>query len=281
MNAEDIYLDIGIKIHLRQWLPDPSSDSHLRSYLLLHGLSSNARTWNQVAERLSTAGHQVAAIDQRGHGLSDKPDSGYDFATVTRDLQQVIQQLAWDDPVLVGQSWGGNVLLEHAARYPGTVRGYIFVDGGFLNLGERGSWEQIKVELRPPDLAGMPLKLITEHIRGAHPDWTEEGVQGTLGNFEILPDQTVKPWLSLDHHLEILKAMYDQDPPALYPKVKEPVLICAADDGGARMPVKREQVKAAAAGLEKAAVIWFPNAAHDIHVDQPEQLTETILAFQS
>ncbi|MEJ2447997.1 MAG: alpha/beta hydrolase [Anaerolineales bacterium] len=281
MNAEEVYLDIGIKIHLRQWLPKHHPDSHLRSYLLLHGLSSNARTWDQVAERLCTAGHQVAAIDQRGHGLSEKPDSGYDFATVTRDLQQVIQQLAWDDPVLVGQSWGGNVLLEHAARYPGTAREYIFVDGGFLNLGDRGSWEQIKVELRPPDLAGMPLKLITEHIRSAHPDWSEEGIQGTLGNFEVLPDQTVKPWLTLEHHLEILKAMYDQDPPALYPKIKEPILICAADDGGARMPVKREQVKAAADGLKKAEVIWFPNAAHDIHVDQPEQLTKAILAFQT
>lgn len=281
MNAEDIYLDIGIKIHLRQWFPDPNLDSHPQSYLLLHGLSSNARTWDLVADRLSTLGHQVTAIDQRGHGLSDKPDSGYDFATITGDLQSIIQQLAWDDPVLIGQSWGGNVLLEHAARYPGTVRGYIFVDGGFLNLGERGLWDQIKVELRPPDLAGMPLKLITEHTRKAHPNWSEDGIQGTLGNFEILPDQTVKPWLALDHHMEILKAMYEQDPPTLYPKVKEPVLICAADDGGAHMPVKREQVKAAAAGLEKAEVIWFPNSVHDIHVDQPEQLTEAILAFQT
>ncbi len=52
-------------------------------FLLVHGLASNARTWDGVAARLAAEGHPVVAIDQRGHGLSDKPDDGYDYATVT------------------------------------------------------------------------------------------------------------------------------------------------------------------------------------------------------
>ena len=58
--------------------------------LLVHGLASNARLWDGVAARLAELGHPVAAVDQRGHGHSDKPDTGYDFATLTADLAAVI-----------------------------------------------------------------------------------------------------------------------------------------------------------------------------------------------
>ena len=46
-------------------------------FLLVHGLASTARTWELVMPLLADAGHPVAAIDQRGHGLSDKPDDDY------------------------------------------------------------------------------------------------------------------------------------------------------------------------------------------------------------
>ncbi len=279
MKPEDIYLDIGFKIHLRLWIPEGFQETDHPSYVLLHGLSSNARTWDQVAGRLAESGSRAAAIDQRGHGLSEKPDSGYDFETMVRDLQLVLQKLSWDKPILAGQSWGGNLLLEFAARHPGVSSGYVWVDGGYINLAERGSWEEVKSELKPPALEGTPYLQIAERIRQAHPGWSEAGIQATLGNFEILADQTVRPWLTLDRHLRILRAMYDQDPPALYPRVEEPVLICAADDGGSRIGFKRSQVQAAAASLPLAETLWFPGSAHDIHVDQPDRLAEILRAF--
>ena len=280
MQPEDHYLEIGIRAHLRLWSPDPSRADQSPPYILLHGLSSNARTWDQVAARLADSGRRSAAIDQRGHGLSGKPEDGYDFGSITRDLEHILQQLDWEAPILVGQSWGGNVLLEFAARHPGLAAGYVFVDGGFINLGKRGTWEEVKTELRPPDLIGTPRPQITDRIRHMHPDWSEEGIQGTLGNFEILEDDTIRPWLTLDRHLQILHAMYEQDPAALYPKVQEPVLICAADDGGDRMPFKRAQIQDALAVIDQAQVLWFPGSAHDIHVDQPEQLAHALLAFE-
>src|SRR4029453_16181489 len=54
--------------------------------LLLHGLASNARIWDGVGPRLVGAGLRVVALDLRGHGASDQPGSGYDFAIVGRDL---------------------------------------------------------------------------------------------------------------------------------------------------------------------------------------------------
>ena len=277
MTPEDIFLNVGIQIHLRLWQPAAQRGKKKRSFVLLHGLSSNAQTWDLVASRLALAGHQVAAIDQRGHGISEKPDQGYGFSTFTNDLYQILQQLGWEQPVLVGQSWGGNVLLDFAAQFPGTAQGYVFVDGGFLNLQERGPWEQSAIELRPPDLSGIHRSQIADRIRQMHPGWAEQGIEATLGNFEILPDQTVRPWLTIERHMMILKSMFEQDLSAQFPRVQEPVLICAADDGSDRMPFKQKQVQAAELALKQVWVRWFPDCAHDIHIDQPAQLADAIM----
>ena len=273
MNPIERFIDVGVKLHIREW----PGDADKTPFLLVHGLSSNALTWNQVGEKLAEAGHPVVAVDQRGHGLSEKPDSGYDFATVTADLRDLIAALRWEKPVMVGQSWGGNVMLEFGARYPGVAQRFVFVDGGFLNLRQRGSWESIAVDLKPPDLNGTPRAQMKAWIRQSHPDWGETGWEATLGNFETMPDGTVRPWLTLARHLEILRAMYDQNPVALYPQVAEPVLICVADDGTAWTERKKEQLQLAEKGLRQVSVVWFIGAAHDIHVDQPAALVQNLL----
>jgi pimeloyl-ACP methyl ester carboxylesterase len=179
--------------------------------------------------------------------------------------------------ILAGQSWGGNVVLEAAARYPELAVGLIFVDGGFLDLKARGKWEDIERELRPPTIAGMPKQEIVERIGAMHPGWIPDGVEMTLGNFEILQDETVRPWLNLNNHMAILRALYDQDVKTLYPSVKQHTVICAADDGTDWTSRKKVQVEQAQRLLRSSEVHWFSGAAHDIHVDKPEELTEQLL----
>lgn len=280
MTPQDRFIDIGFRLHTHEWLPGAANPAK-PPFLLVHGLASNARTWDEVGELLSAKGYPVVAIDQRGHGLSEKPDDGYDFASITRDLRLVVEKLGWHRPILAGQSWGGNVLLEFGARYPSVARQLIFVDGGFLDLQERGPWETVATELRPPNMTGTPRTQIAALIHQSHPHWSNAGVEATLHNFETLPDGTVRPWLTLDRHMKILRALYDQKTAELYPQVQEPVLICVADDGSDWAARKRKQVQAAASGLRQAEVTWFPGAAHDIHVDQPSALTTRILEFST
>lgn len=265
----------GLRLHIREW---PGA---LRSFVLLHGLASNASTWDAVATRLAAHGHHVVAVDQRGHGLSDKPDDGYEFSEMVGDLARLLKSLELDAPVIAGQSWGGNVVLAFAAAYPGVAHRLVLVDGGFIDLQMRpeASWERVASELRPPDLAGLPRSLLKERIRAAHPDWSDDGVEATLANFEILADGTVRPWLTLPRHMSILRAMWDQRPTTLYPLVTTPVTIVVAEDPGnpAWMEIKHSQVHAAAAALPKASVHWFPSTAHDIHVHRPAELATLML----
>lgn len=278
MTVEDCFVEIGnpgLTLRVRHW-PGPK-----RPFVLVHGLASNCHTWDLTAERLAAAGHRVIAVDQRGHGLSDKPDEGYDFATITTDLAHLLAALEVTQPIMLGQSWGGNVLLEFGARYPELARGLGFIDGGFIDLQARpeASWERVAQELKPPDLTGTPREQMKAYMRLSHPDWPEAGIEATLANFETLPDGTVRAWLTLSRHLLILRAMWEQQPQALYPHVTVPVLICVAEDRNNRAwsKTKAGQVAAAQSGLPQAEVHWFEDTDHDLHIQRPEALVALLL----
>jgi pimeloyl-ACP methyl ester carboxylesterase len=275
MQPRDDFVEAGIKVHVREW------DGHRTPFVLLHGLASNCRTWDGVAQRLAAAGHRVVAVDQRGHGLSEKPAGGYDFATFAADLARLVEARKLSRPILVGQSWGGNLLLEFGVRYPGLAAGLGFIDGGFIDFQSRpdATWERISTELRPPDLLGTPRETLKQWIQAAHPGWTEAGVEATLANFETLPDGSVRPWLTLPRHMAMLRALWEQRLADLCPRVTEPVLVCAARDPNnpGWMPIKSRQVTAIYGCLPRCTVHWFEDTDHDIHVQRPEALAGLFL----
>jgi pimeloyl-ACP methyl ester carboxylesterase len=239
--------------------------------LLVHGLASNARLWDGVAARLAELGHPVAAVDLRGHGRSDKPDAGYDFATLTADLVAVITGLGWDRPLVAGQSWGGNVVLELAINHPGATRAIAGVDGGTIELARHfPTWEAARHALAPPRLAGLEAAELEADIRSLHPDWPESGIRGSLENLEVRADGTVAPWLTLPRHLTILKGLWQHRPSERYALVPVPVLLVPAGDG--------RQAAAAQAALPRAKTRPFPGADHDIHAQHPVELAELLHA---
>ena len=266
----------GIALHALRWDGGPGTP-----FVLVHGLASCARLWDGVAAELSAAGHPVLALDQRGHGRSDKPeagpDAGYDMATVSGDLAEVVRASGFERPVVVGQSWGGNVVVELAARFPGLARAIGCVDGGAIDLAARyPDWEQCARELRPPPLAGTPSDELERMLREAHPDWPEAGIQGTLACFERRDDGTVAPWLTLDRHLHVLRGLWDHRPAERLPLVHEPVLFLVADgpqrDGGDDERRAFERVAHLAPG---ARVEWLVGD-HDLHAQQPSRVAALV-----
>ena len=255
-------------------------DGPLTPVLLVHGLASNARLWDGVAQHLAAAGHPVAAVDQRGHGLSSKPEHGYDFATLTSDLGFLVEQLGWGGrpPMVAGQSWGGNVVLDLAANRPGVARGITLVDGGTIELASRfADWPTAEAALAPPPLIGTAYDAFERMVRAHHPDWPESGVAGALANMEVMPDGTIRPWLSRENHMRILRRLLEHRPRHLYPKVEVPVLVLMADDRANPrwMAGKREEVAAAEAGLARADVHWM-EGDHDLHAQYPERVAGLI-----
>jgi pimeloyl-ACP methyl ester carboxylesterase len=276
----------GVDLRVLRWESNAGSiDRHEPPFLLVHGLASNARLWDGVARRLAEAGRLAAAVDLRGHGRSERPDSGYDFATIAEDLRALIAALGpdFDRPILVGQSWGANVILDFAVRYPALIRGIVLVDGGLTDLRDAfPTWEICWDRLAPPQLVGLPLSSVEGYFRSAHADWPQEGFEGSLGNFEIREDRTIAPWLSRDHHKAILEAMWGQRTADLWRSLRVPALIVPVDgDESDWTAAKRAGAEAALAATEAAGVparlAWF-KGDHDIHAQHPAELTEAILA---
>ena len=278
MDTRRVPVADGVELAADLWSPaDPAP--HPVPFVLVHGLASNARMWDGVAARLNDRGYPAVTVDLRGHGRSTKIDGRYDVPTVADDLATLIERLGLDRPVVAGQSWGGNVVIELAARHPSIARGIVCVDGGWFEPSATfPSWEACRDALAPPRLAGRRLSEIEGYLRSAHRDWPEAGIQGTLANFEQFPDGTIAPWLTFDRHIAVLRGMWEHHPSARYGDVKVPVLLLPAGSGelDERAQGRASAVEAARAALPNARVHLFVGD-HDIHAQHPIEVADVMI----
>jgi esterase len=119
----DVVLD-GLRLHLvdRGRPGDPA-------VLLLHGFNQTARSWDEFAERIATEGCRAVAIDQRGHGDSDRAPAGdYSRESMADDPVRLADALGIERFALVGMSMGAVHAVLAAVRYPARVRALVIVD---------------------------------------------------------------------------------------------------------------------------------------------------------
>jgi pimeloyl-ACP methyl ester carboxylesterase len=273
LSDDVVTLPDGPRLALRR------ADGVRRPFLLVHGLASNARLWDGVARRLAAAGHEVVAVDQRGHGLSEETVDGYDTSTAASDLSSLITALGWTGdrmPVVAGQSWGGNVVLTVAAVH-GGVAAIALVDGGWIHLSDRfPTFEECWEQLAPPRFDHLTRAELVERSQGWNADWPEEGRAGSLANFADNADGTVRPHLSREHHRSIVHSLWADDPRPLYARVNVPTLLMAAVD---TIPTSSTPVTEALETIPDAEVSWYVGAHHDLHAQLPDRCAADLLAL--
>lgn len=105
--------------------------------LFIHGFSQCTLSWNKQLKSDLADDFRLVALDIRGHGLSDKPQGAYgDSQLWADDINAVITTLGLDKPVLVGWSYGVQIMCDYL-RYYGDeqISGLNFVAGA-SKLGE-------------------------------------------------------------------------------------------------------------------------------------------------
>jgi pimeloyl-ACP methyl ester carboxylesterase len=254
-------------------------------FVLLHGLSSNALLWRGVANELARLGFRSVSVDQRGHGLSDKPEGPYDLETVTDDLFALLNSDGLEGisrPVIAGQSWGANVVVEFGARFPGLARGIVAVDGGFIDLQSVfPNWEDCAEQMAPPRLAGTPFAQLEKWMSASHSDWPAGAIDDMLGFVQRHSDGTASPWLSFENHLKVLRGLWEHRPPERYPHISDPVWFIAARNKGTSSgwaATKEMGVELAQQHLSRSRVTWFDGADHDLHAQHPKQVAELLVS---
>jgi pimeloyl-ACP methyl ester carboxylesterase len=257
----------SVQLAVREWsLPNTRP-----SIVLVHGLSSNSLLWADAAAELAQLGYHVVALDLRGHGLSSKPDGGYDVQTVAGDVAALIQSLGLDRPVVVGQSWGGNIALELAHRHPDATRGVCGVDGGLIALAQQfASWEQCADAMKPPRLAGISSADFDNMILKQYSGWPEAAVRGTLACMHRHDDGTLSPCLTFERHMLALHGLWLHRPHEALCHVPHPVLFTLADCDDAQSKAKRDNYQAASRDNQRVRLEWFASSHHDVHAQHPE-----------
>lgn len=269
----------GVRLHVREW-PGDSCGA-----LLIHGLASTSRIWDLVAPRLARAGLRAVAYDQRGHGRSSKPSSGYGFDPTSADAAAVIRTLGLRKPVAVGHSWGANVALELAVRRPRSVGACVLIDGGFASLRDRFDWRTAKEALAPPQMAGTHIEEFLGRLRtwlGGVMTITPEVEETFLSLVEVDREGRIRPRLSRANHLRILRSMWEQDTLALLRRVRVRTLVVAVrsapgtPDSADFMEQKRRAADAVRSIGWPVRFEWI-DGIHDVPLQRPEAVARRIL----
>lgn len=277
VSPDDRVTHVGdLAFHLRVW----SERGH--PIVLVHGLASSSQIWNLVAPALA-ARYQVIAYDQRGHGESDKPETGYDLPTFVADLHGIIQSLGLTRPALVGHSWGGNLVLQYAVTYPDVVSHLALIDGGFIEIQLRDgmTWEVAEKEMAPPDIS-MPLAAFVERLRTRLGSiYSDEVRDAILGNVWIDQRGVVRPRLTRERHMLLARALWEHRPSQLYERVSCPTLVVAAEPPGLaadpeRLRWKRRALALAEQRLPRSRIVWMRETIHDIPLHRPADLASAI-----
>ncbi|MDA8044920.1 MAG: alpha/beta hydrolase [Actinomycetota bacterium] len=120
--------------------------------LFVHGYSCDSHDWSwQIPHFVEH--HRVIAMDNRGHGRSSVPDTGYDHGDFAADTAGLIDHLGCGPVVAIGHSLGGVIVSTLAIERPDLVRAVVSVDPGYL----------------VPDAMGQALGPVIEALQAEDP----------------------------------------------------------------------------------------------------------------
>lgn len=97
--------------------------------VFLHGVMGFTANWRRIAKAFEHE-FQVLVYDQRGHGRSFQPSTGYGPEDYADDLEKILDELGWEQISLVGHSLGGRVAFHFATQHPDRVTQLVIEDIG-------------------------------------------------------------------------------------------------------------------------------------------------------
>ena len=153
----------GVKLHYLDW------GGNGEALLFLTSLGGTAEDFQPLAIRFRDRFH-VLGLTRRGQGRSDKPNAGYDTATLVEDIRAFLDLRKIKRATLVGYSLAGNELTEFAALYPKRVAKLVYLDAAYdlpenAELGRRAG-----LDLKLPGTDDATLALIARSNE-YHPDY--------------------------------------------------------------------------------------------------------------
>lgn len=262
---------VAVDNNVRLYVQDVGSGPPV---VLVPGLGLDHQVWDRQVRVLSGR-HRVICVDQRGHGLSDKPLGGYEVNRLTLDLGAVLDRLDVQQCALVGWSFGGQVAFKLAADRPALVSRLVLVGSNAVRAS-RSTAFPFGVE---------PEKLATALVAAEERDRLRARRETIAGAFARPPGEDTLRWL-LGQSLQMpswaavacYASMLYTDLSDDLPRVTMPVrqIIGSADPvhsaRGARWLTER---------LADASLVEISGCGHYPMLEAPEAFDAALLDFVS
>lgn len=260
----------GIKLHYLDY-----GSTAKTPMLCLHGGAVTAHWFDFVAAGF-TADYHVRALDQRGHGDSERADPpDYRYRSFAADVAAVAEQLDLRDFVLVGHSMGGLVSLVYAATYPGRVKKLVIIDSTL-----RSSPERVAALHRIGNREGSHHASNEEFIAGFKV--RPEGAQAAPAIIRHLAERGGRQGVDGRWRHKFDRNVYSKrellDIPPYWDRVSIPVLLVKGALSERITPEIYADIRARAPQVE---LVEVPGSEHHVTLDNPRGWVAAVRAFVS
>lgn len=267
---------------LLHYLDHSGSDPPL---ILMPGLTANAHSFDGLINVGLSPALRVLALDLRGRGLSDKPDSGYSMADHAADVLGLMDALKLQQVVLGGHSFGGLLTLYMAARYPERVSKLVVIDAA-------GKMHPELLEMIKPsvDRLGKVVPSWDAYLESMKrmpffQGWWDTTVESYYrADVEIRNDGTVKPRSRPEAIIEAVDKALNEDWAQHLAAIRQPMLLLNALGSfglpGAPPLLPREQALETVNAVALGRYIEVPsNHMTMLYGEGAQRIVAEILAF--
>ena len=256
-----------------------TGEDHLPKLVFLHGLMGFLNNWGTVTRKLSSK-YQCLTFDQRGHGKSIKPESGFHPRNFANDLIQILDALKWNSVNLVGHSMGGRNALFFSYLHPERLLSLTIED-----IGPEGDpsnylyYQAMLAAIPTPFLSKAEVNLFFEN-QFALDFKTKENpktiIPFLIANLEEKPDGQFDWKFSKFGIVESVREGRSEDVWPLIDSIAVPTLYMRGENSKDFSKSIFDQV------LKRNSLIKgieISDAGHWIHSDQPEAFTAALETF--
>lgn len=254
------------------------SEGDKKPLLLLHALAGNSKSWLKVSHELEED-YRVIIPDLRGHGLTDKPNNGYDKETLCSDIISLLDSLSLLRVAIIGHSLGGKVAMILAAEYPDRISKIVVEEAHLKALPYiyQGWYEGVENNLGPYSIFQMiqnnfnsreaALSFKNENIGGSLTEW--------FGMSLVETNEGLNWNFSLDSMLAIAQNFMNEDLMNLSGKIMCPTLFLLGGKG-AFSESEINEIKSCIRGSQS---ITINEAGHWMHGETPSKYLQSVIPF--
>ena len=264
----------GINLHYVDWGTPPGADD-APTIFLLHGDMRTSRSWDAVARRLCDS-YRVLALDSRGHGDSDWPDTGYTFAQRVDDLEAFSDAIGMRNAIAVAHSTGGVVATLLSDRRPdiftrlALLEPMVVVTESFQRMVSkraetpRRTWDSRE---------GMYKYLKWHRMTGK---WPDEVIRDVVDHesYELPNGRLDIKWATASMRWSEREGDYLDLKPALR-TLEKPILFIMSDSRADQFrhlhPIAEE--------TPDFDLLTIPDSGHNMYMDQPATVAEAVRNF--